>query len=123
MGEQKTILVVDDSGVVRQLNSLTLQRNGFRVVEAINGRHALEILAHARFDLVVTDINMPEMDGIELIRNIRASKEHRFLPIVVVSTVSQKPRVQEGMTAGASGWIFKPFMAQHLLDTIGKFLH
>lgn len=118
----RTILVVDDAGVMRQMNKLTLKKEGFEVIEAINGRDALDKIDGQPVDLVVTDINMPEMDGIALIRHLRSSADRRYVPIIVLSTISQEARVQEGKAAGASGWIFKPYKPHELLNVVRKFL-
>ncbi|MBA4373964.1 MAG: two-component system response regulator [Thermodesulfovibrio sp.] len=118
----KTILVVDDAGVMRQMNALTLKKEGFEVIEAVDGKDALLKMDGKQIDLVVTDINMPEMDGIELIRHLRGSSEHRFIPIIVLSTISQEAKVQEGKEAGASGWIFKPYKPHELMGAIRKFI-
>ncbi|WP_243372006.1 response regulator [Geotalea sp. SG265] len=117
----KTALVVDDAGVVRQLCALTLRRVGYDVIEGINGKDALAKTEGVHLDLVITDLNMPEMDGIELVKQLRLRRESKFIPIVVLSTVSQEAKVDEGRAAGASGWIFKPFDANKLLETIKKF--
>jgi two-component system chemotaxis response regulator CheY len=119
---RKTVLVVDDAGVVRQMNALTLKKEGFDVVEAVDGKDALLKILETKFDLVVTDINMPEMDGIELIKQIRIMKQHKFIPIIVISTLSQEEKVKEGKMAGASGWIFKPYKAKQLIDSVRKFI-
>jgi two-component system chemotaxis response regulator CheY len=117
----KTALVVDDAGVVRQLCALTLRRMGYEVIEGINGRDALAKSAGIPLDFVITDLNMPEMDGIELVKQLRLRKESKFVPIIVLSTISQEAKISEGKAAGASGWIFKPFDANKLLETVKKF--
>ncbi len=119
---RKMILVVDDAGVMRQMNALTLKKEGFDVIEAVDGKDALAKMDGKQIDLIVTDINMPEMDGIELIRQIRGRAEHRFVPIIVLSTISQEAKVKEGKEAGASGWIFKPYKPHELLNAIRKFI-
>jgi two-component system chemotaxis response regulator CheY len=118
----KTILVVDDAAIIRQINTLTLKKQGFDVVEAIHGKDALERIKGKKIDLVVTDINMPEMGGIELIRELRKKDEFRFVPIIVLSTLAQEDRVKEGKEAGATGWLYKPFNATQLIETVRKFL-
>jgi len=118
----KTILVVDDAGVMRQMNTLTLKKEGFEVIEAVDGKDALSKIDGKQIDLVVTDINMPEMDGIELIRHIRSNTEHRYVPIIVLSTISQEAKVKEGKAVGASGWIFKPYKPHELMNAIRKFI-
>ncbi|GAB7025012.1 response regulator [Geotalea toluenoxydans] len=117
----KTALVVDDAAVVRQLCALTLRRIGYNVIEGINGKDALAKTEGINLDIVITDLNMPEMDGIELVKQLRQRKESKFVPILVLSTVSQEAKVNEGKAAGASGWIFKPFDANKLLETVRKF--
>jgi len=118
----KKVLLVDDAGVIRQVSSMTVKTAGFEVTEAVNGKDALEKLKETRFDLLVTDINMPEMDGIELIKSVRTMEEYKFIPIIVLSTLSQEDKVKEGREAGASGWLFKPFNGRKLVETIKKFI-
>ena len=119
---RKTVLVVDDAGVARQMNALTLAREGFDVIESVNGREALSKIQGRKIDLVVTDINMPEMDGIEFIKQLRGMDEHKFTPVIVITTLSQEEKVKEGREAGASGWIYKPFLPKQLIETVRKFL-
>ena len=116
----KTALIVDDATVVRQLCAMTLKRIGYTVIEGVNGKDALNKTEGINLDLVITDLNMPEMDGIELIKQLRQRKECRFVPIIVLSTISQQQKVNEGKAAGASGWLFKPFDANKLLETLKK---
>lgn len=117
----KTALVVDDAAVVRQLCALTMRRIGYTVIEGLNGKDALAKTEGMVLDIVITDLNMPEMDGIELVKQLRLRKETRFVPIVILSTISQESKVDEGKAAGASGWLFKPFDANKLMDTVKKF--
>lgn len=121
-GIVKTILLVDDAAVVRHIVSLALRKEGYEVIEAVNGNDALDKLGRNKVNLVITDLNMPEMDGIELTRNLRGRQLHRFLPIVMLTTVSQEERVKEGKLAGASGWIYKPFHAKDLLAVVRRFV-
>lgn len=118
----KTILIVDDATVVRQLCVLTLKREGFQIIEGTNGKDALSKIDGVTLDLVITDINMPEMDGIELTKQLRQRHEYRFVPIIVLSTVSQEQKVKEGKEAGASGWVLKPFDGIKLLEAVRKFI-
>lgn len=117
----KTILTVDDSSSVRQLVRFTLAEAGYQVIEAVDGKDALSKLA-APVHLIVTDLNMPNLDGIGLIRAVRASAVHKGLPILMLTTESQDSRKQEGKSAGATGWIVKPFTPQQLLAVIKKVL-
>jgi len=118
----KSILVVDDAMVVRQLVGMTLKGAGYSVIEAVDGKDALARLNSAQVDMIISDLNMPQMNGIEFIREARMLESHRFTPIVMLTTVSQDDRVQEGRQAGASGWLFKPFNSRQILETVRKFI-
>lgn len=118
----KTILIVDDSASMRQLVSFALKSAGYEVVAAVHGKDAVEKMKATKMDMVVTDLNMPEMDGIELIRNIRSSAASRFTPIVMLTTESQESKKQEGKQAGASAWLVKPFKPEELVGIIKKFV-
>ena len=115
----KTILVVDDSETVRQVLQLTLSNAGFDVVEAVDGVDAMEKLtATPDVDMVITDLNMPNIDGLELIKKIRSVGNYRFTPIVMLTTESSEEKKQAGRDAGASGWIVKPFKPEQLLKVV-----
>jgi two-component system chemotaxis response regulator CheY len=118
----KSILVVDDAAVVRHVVSLTLKKSGYDVVQAVNGKDALEKLGCAKVEMVITDLNMPEMDGLELIRQMRKTEKYRFIPILMLTTVSQEEKRQEGQRAGASAWIFKPFHSTQLLEAVRRYV-
>ncbi len=118
----KTFLIVDDSASMRQLVSFTLKDAGYDVIAADNGKEALDRLSATRVDMVITDLNMPEMDGITLIRELRGRPDLRFVPIVMLTTEAQEAKKQEGRAAGASGWIVKPFSPERLLDVVRKFI-
>lgn len=117
----KTIMTVDDSASVRQMVSLTLKDAGYSVIEACDGKDALAKLS-GPVDMIVTDLNMPNMDGIELIRQIRANPSYKFIPVIMLTTESQATRKQEGKAAGATGWIVKPFQPEQLLAVVKKVL-
>ncbi|BDV01063.1 response regulator [Thermodesulfomicrobium sp. WS] len=117
----KRILTVDDSSSVRQMVRLTLEDAGFEVVEAVDGKDALGKLNPAP-DLVITDLNMPNLDGIGLIRALRAEAATRFTPILMLTTESQEAKKQEGKAAGATGWIVKPFKPDQLVAVVRKVL-
>lgn len=117
----KTILIVDDSASMRQLVSFAMKEAGYEVIDAINGKDALSKLNGAKIEAVVTDLNMPEMDGIEFIKQMRSMAGYRFTPIVMLTTESQESRKQEGRQAGASGWIVKPFNPEELTGIVKKF--
>ncbi|MBF0612165.1 MAG: response regulator [Magnetococcales bacterium] len=113
---------VDDSSSVRQMVSLTLKGAGYDVVEAVDGVDAINKFKASQVDMVITDLNMPNMDGIELIKKLRALPSYKFTPIIMLTTESQATRKQEGKDAGATGWIVKPFKPEQLLSVIKKVL-
>lgn len=115
----KCVLVVDDSETVRQVLQLTLSNAGYDVIEAEDGDDALNKLSSAAVvDMLITDLNMPNMDGLELIKKIREDKKHRFTPIVMLTTESSEEKKRAGREAGASGWIVKPFKPEQLLKVV-----
>ena len=118
----ETIMTVDDSASIRQMVSFTLKQAGYNVVEAVDGQDALNKLQTATVQMIITDLNMPNLNGIELIRAVRANPSHRFVPIVMLTTESQAEIKQEGKEAGATGWIVKPFKPDQLLAVIRKVL-
>ena len=118
----KTIMTVDDSASIRQMVSFTLKDAGYAVIEAVDGKDALAKLPGAGVNMIITDLNMPNMDGIELIRQVRANAECKFIPIIMLTTESQTEKKQEGKAAGATGWIVKPFKPEQLLAVVKKVL-
>jgi two-component system, chemotaxis family, chemotaxis protein CheY len=118
----KTIMTADDSASVRQMVSFTLKQNGYEVVEAVDGKDALQKLAAMKVDMLITDLNMPNLDGIGLIKGTRALPTCRFIPIVMLSTESQDAKKAEGKAAGATGWIVKPFKPEQLIAVVKKVL-
>ncbi len=118
----KTFLVVDDSASMRQLVSFTIKDAGYDVLEAENGKDAIGKLSKTKVDMIITDLNMPEMDGIEFIKKLRSMPDYKFAPIVMLTTESQEAKRQEGKQAGASGWIVKPFSPEQLQDVVKKFV-
>lgn len=113
-------LVVDDSTSMRELVSFTLEQAGHEVIEGVNGQEALAKLNGSKVDLVVTDLNMPVMDGISFIKALRGRPESRFTPILMLTTESQEAKKREGQVAGATGWIMKPFNPDELLQTVTR---
>lgn len=119
----KTVLVVDDSSTMRQMVTYTLTGAGFHVVEAGNGKEALaKVSGGTKPDLVVTDLNMPELDGIGLIKEIRKLAALKFTPILMLTTESAEDKKKEGQAAGATGWIVKPFNPEQMLKVVQKVL-
>ena len=118
----KTVLIVDDSASMRQLVAFALQDAGYDVISAVDGMDAMAKSGGAKISMVVTDLNMPQMDGLELIRQLRTKPAYRFTPIVMLTTESQESKKQEGKKAGASGWIVKPFTPEQLIGVVKKFV-
>ncbi len=119
----KTVLVVDDSVSMRQMVTFTLKGAGFAVVEAGDGKEAVAKLnGGAKPNLVITDLNMPNMDGISLIKEIRGMAAHKFTPVLMLTTEAADNKKKEGQSAGATGWIVKPFNPDQMLATIKKVL-
>ncbi len=117
-----SVLAVDDSASMRQMVSFTLKSAGYTVVEAVDGVDALAKAQTQKFDCVVTDVNMPNKDGITLIKDLRALPAYKFIPMLMLTTESGMDKKQQGKAAGATGWIVKPFNPDQLLKTIKKVL-
>ena len=117
-----TILAVDDSASMRQMVSFTLKGAGHEVIEACDGVEALGIAKGKSVDLVISDVNMPKMDGIALITELRKLATYKFTPILMLTTESSMDKKMQGKSAGATGWIVKPFNPDQLLATIKKVL-
>jgi len=115
-----TILTVDDSTSMRQMVSFTLKQAGYDVTEAADGVEGLQKAQSGRFNLVITDVNMPRMDGISLVKELRGLSAYKFTPILLLTTESGSDKKQEGKAAGATGWLVKPFNPDQLLTTIKK---
>lgn len=117
----KKVLVVDDSAAIRQSITYVLQQGGYDVVEAKDGMDGLSVLQGMDVvDLIITDVNMPNLDGISFIRKVRELAAFKFTPIIVLTTESQGSKMNEGKEAGATGWIVKPFSAEKLLGVVKK---
>jgi two-component system, chemotaxis family, chemotaxis protein CheY len=116
----KTILIADDSPSLRQMISLTLSGAGYTVIEAVDGLDALNKSENRDIGLVITDLNMPRLSGLDLIRRLRAGALHRFTPALMLTTESDPAKKQEARAAGATGWIVKPFNPTQLLTVIKK---
>jgi len=119
-GVAKTILIVDDSNAIRQSVSFILEEAGYQITQAEDGVEAVKKLGDNSFDLVLTDVNMPNMDGIALTKYIRQAPQHQFTPVLMLTTESQSQMLQRGKEAGATGWIVKPFDQEKLLSTVKK---
>ena len=118
----RTILTVDDSPSMRQMVRATLESAGYGVVEATDGQEALEFARTRNVDLVICDVNMPRMDGITLVRELRTLSGYRLTPLLLLTTESSQDKKFEGKRAGATGWIVKPFNPNQLLATLDRLL-
>ena len=116
----KTILTVDDSGSIRQMVSFTLKSAGYNVIEAVDGQDGLDKAKSKTADLVLTDQNMPRMDGLTLIKTLRGMPSYRTVPILMLTTESGDAMKTQGKAAGATGWLVKPFDPQKLLEVVKK---
>jgi len=115
-----TVLTVDDSRTMREMLRLALADAGFRVVQAEDGIHGLEVLQQETPQVIVTDINMPRMDGFGFIEEVRGDARHRAIPILVLTTESDAEKKNRARMAGATGWIVKPFNPEKLVDAIRR---
>ena len=118
----RKILAVDDSVSIRKSISFILGQENFEVVEAENGADGLSKANADKFGLIITDINLPIMDGIQFIKELRNTAEHKFTPIIVLTTENQESKMQEGKAAGATGWIVKPFSSEKLIAVVKKII-
>ena len=116
----KNILIVDDSESIREVVSFTLEDAGYSMIKACDGQDALNQMVGAKLDLIITDLHMPIMDGITLIKNVRTNDDFKFVPILFLTTESQTEKKMEAKDAGATGWIVKPFVPEKLLAAITK---
>lgn len=118
----KTVMTVDDSDSIRAMLAFVLKQHGYNVIEAESGKAALRRLLTEKPDLLITDLNMPEMDGLALIQEIKTSRALLDMPILVLTTESQESLRKSAHTAGASGWIVKPVMRDQLLSAVRRFI-
>lgn len=117
---RKTVLTIDDSASIRQMVSFTLKRAGYDVVEAADGLEGLNLAQSTVFSLVLTDHNMPRMDGLTLIKSLRALAVYRTVPILMLTTESAAEIQAQGRAAGATGWLIKPFDPAKLIEVVRK---
>jgi len=118
----KTVMIVDDSISIRQVIGLTLRGAGYDVIEGCNGKDALAKLERQKVNLIVSDVNMPEMDGIAFVKAVKAQAAYRFLPIIMLTTESGDEKKREGQAAGARAWVVKPFKPEVLLNAVQKLI-
>ncbi len=116
----KKIMIVDDSNAIRQSLAFTLKSVGYEVVEASNGVDALKIMKEHSIGLFISDINMPEMDGITLLKKIKEDKDYNHTPVIMLTTEASGDMINEGKEAGAKAWMIKPFQPDQLIDAVKK---
>lgn len=116
----KTILIVDDSASLRQVVKIALTGAGYAVVEACDGQDALKKTNGTKFHLIITDINMPNMDGLEFLAAVKQLAAYRFTPVIMLTTESAADKKQMGREGGAKAWIVKPFQPEQLLAAVAK---
>jgi two-component system chemotaxis response regulator CheY len=116
----KTIMVVDDSGSFRTVVKLALQKAGYAVVEACDGKDAVSKLNGQKLNLIVCDVNMPQMDGLTFLKHLKTTAQYKFTPVIMLTTESQESKKAEGRAAGARAWITKPFQPSQLVDAVGR---
>lgn len=116
----KTVMVVDDSGSFRTVVKLALQKAGYGVVEACDGRDAVGKLDGQKLNLIVCDVNMPNMDGLSFVRHLKTTNHYKFTPVIMLTTESQESKKAEGKAAGARAWITKPFQPSQLVDAVNR---
>jgi two-component system chemotaxis response regulator CheY len=119
----KKILVVDDSAVFRKVITMNLKHAGYEVIEATDGVDALEKIKSNKPNLVISDVNMPKMDGLTFVLKVREDEENKFLPIIMLTTESQEEKKRKGMEAGAKAWLVKPFSPEQLLSAVSKLIN
>lgn len=116
----KTILVVDDSASVRQVVGIALRGAGYTVVEGVDGQDALTKLDGTKFHLIISDVNMPRMDGITFVKEAKKLPAYKFTPVIILTTESEEARKREGQAAGAKAWVVKPFQPAQMLAAVAK---
>ncbi|MGF1714058.1 response regulator [Photobacterium chitinilyticum] len=118
----KTILILDDSAPIRQVVGIALRGAGYEVIEAKDGIDGIDKLDGQKLNLIITDINMPRMDGITFVKEVKKMPRYKFTPIIILTTESQDNKKQEGRAAGAKAWVVKPFQPSQLLDAVAKLI-
>lgn len=116
----KTIMIVDDSSSLRQVVGIALKSAGYEVIEAVDGKAALSKLTGQKINLIISDVNMPNLDGISLVRAIKQMPAYKFTPIVMLTTENQDSKKREGQEAGAKAWVVKPFKPEQLVAAVQK---
>ncbi|WP_219615224.1 response regulator [Aeromonas salmonicida] len=118
----KTVLIVDDSATIRQVVGMTLKGAGYEVMEACDGKDALRKLDGKKINLIISDVNMPNMDGISFVKEAKKLASYKFTPIIMLTTESLDSKKQEGQAAGAKAWVVKPFQPDQMLAAVAKLI-
>jgi two-component system, chemotaxis family, chemotaxis protein CheY len=118
----KTILIVDDSASIRQVVGITLKSAGYDIIEGVDGKDALSKLKGQKVHLIISDVNMPNMDGITFVKEVKKLPEYKFTPVIMLTTESQEGKKQEGQAAGAKAWVVKPFQPAQMLAAVSKLI-
>ena len=118
----KIILVVDDSASVRQVVGMTLRGAGYTVVEAGDGQEALNKLDGQKINLVISDVNMPNMDGISFLKEMKKNPNYKFTPVIMLTTEGSEDKKNAGQAAGAKAWVVKPFKPEQMLQAVAKLI-
>lgn len=118
----KTIMIVDDSASLRQVVAIALKGAGYDTLEACDGKDALSKMTGQKIHLIISDVNMPNMDGITFVKNVKQHPNYKFTPIIMLTTESQDDKKKEGQAAGAKAWVVKPFQPQQMLDAVSKLI-
>lgn len=118
----KTIMVVDDSASIRQVVGIALRGAGYQVIEACDGKDALSKLTGDKIHLVISDVNMPNMDGITFVKELKKNPRYKFTPVIMLTTEAGRDKMEEGKAAGAKAWVVKPFQPPQMLDAVSKLI-
>ncbi|KEK28294.1 chemotaxis protein CheY [Shewanella xiamenensis] len=118
--EMKRILVVDDSASIRHVVSIALRGAGYDVIDACDGRDALSKLNGDKINLIISDVNMPNMDGISFLKEVKKHPRYKFTPVIMLTTEAGRDKMEEGRMAGAKAWVVKPFQPPQMLDAVAK---
>jgi len=118
----KTVLIVDDSASLRQVVNIALKGAGYNVIEACDGKDALSKLNGEKIHLIISDVNMPNMDGITFVKEAKRLPNYKFTPIIMLTTESQEEKKKEGQAAGAKAWVVKPFQPAQMLSAVSKLI-
>ncbi|MEO5341918.1 MAG: response regulator [Gammaproteobacteria bacterium SHHR-1] len=116
----KTILIVDDSASIRQVVGIALRGAGYQTIEACDGKDALSKMTGDKINLIISDVNMPNMDGITFLKEVKKHPRYKFTPVIMLTTEAGKDKMMEGKAAGAKAWVVKPFKPPQMLDAVAK---